>query len=151
MSLLVVCGQETTMSKIEIINDTIDFARELAFEVELRPELPTEQEILSTLEIMDAQLKGSGENVRSLFAFETAFLIPDYSIEVELMEDDEFVASTVPASIVKARLSHFEWSGNMVDTGFGLRLFGVDFVEPVRRHEPTAFVPLRALDLRLAA
>ena len=139
------------MAKIEIIEDTIEFARELAYEVELRSEPPSEAEILGTLQIMDAQLKGCGENVRSMFTFESAFIIPDFPLEVELMTNQEFATSVVTASVVKARLTHFEWSGNLVDAGFGLRLHGVDFIEPVRRHEPTAFVPLHALGLRLAA
>ncbi|MFT4532444.1 MAG: hypothetical protein ACI9T8_000467 [Candidatus Saccharimonadales bacterium] len=138
------------MTKLHIIQDTINFAREIAFEVELRPDPPSQDQILAALEVMDAQLKDSGENIRSMFGFEAAFLIPDHPLEVELMEEDEYASSVVPASVVKARLDHFEWTDSVTNTGFGLRLFGVDFIEPKRKHATTAFVPLYALDIRLS-
>lgn len=139
------------MAEITLIQDSIEFARDLAIHLELKEVPPSEDDILSALQIMDAQLTGAGEDVRAMFAIHHAFAVPDFSIEVEMMHDDEIDDSRIGESVVRARLDGFRWFGSTHASGFGLRLFGVDIVEPTRNHVPTAFVPLEAVSLRLAA
>lgn len=132
-----------------MIHDTIDFAKEIAYNFELRNSLPTDDEIYGALQIMDAQLKGSGDDKRVMLALEQAYLLPSFSIETGLMHDEELASTEVLPSIVKARIDHFEYVGSVVTCGFGIRVFGVDFIEPIRKHEPTAFIPLHGLSLSL--
>ncbi len=139
------------MAEITLIHDSIEFARDLAIDLEQREMLPTEDDILAALQIMDAQLTGVGEDTRAMFAIERAFELPDFELEVELMSDAEIASLEIGKSVVRARLDGFRWVGSTVTSGFGLRLFGVDVVEPTRDHVPTAFVPLEAVNLRLAA
>jgi hypothetical protein len=137
------------MSNIEMIQDSIEFAKEIAYDFELKNELPTDSQIYGALQIMDAQLKGSGEDTRVMLALEHAYLLPSFSIEAALMSDEEVASTVVAQSVIKARLDHFEHVGCVITTGFGIRVFGVDFIEPVKKHAPTAFIPLHALNLRL--
>ena len=139
------------MSELILIKDTLDFARELAIDLELRETLPSEDEILGALQVMDSQLTGAGEDVRAMFAIERAFAFSDFIPEVDLMSDGEISDTEIGTSIVRARLDGFRWIGSTFTTGFGLRLFGVDVIEPKRDHIPTAFVPIESVNLRLAA
>jgi hypothetical protein len=139
------------MAKIETIVDTLDFAKELAWELELRDSPPTKEDIYGALHIMDSQLQGCGEDIRTLIFVDQAYLLPTYEIEVEMLSDAEIENSTLTESVVKARIDHFEWVGSLVVCGFGLRVFGVDVIEPFKKHEPTAFIPLESINLRLAA
>lgn len=138
------------MSKLILIQDTIDFAKELAFEMELRSEPPSDDDILGALHVMDARLKGAKEDIRAMFAIEQAFAIPDFELKVDLMSDKEYADSVIDTSVVRARLDGFRWVGNIMSSGFGLRLFGIDVVEPKKNHIPTAFVPLESVNIRLA-
>lgn len=139
------------MPSIEIISDTLDFAKELAWSLELSSQAPSEEEILAALQVMDAQLVGAGENVRALFSIQRAFTVPDCAPELELMDDSEVMASILEPSIIKARIHRFEWMGSLVTTGFGVRMYGIDVLEPVRLSKSTAFVPLEDITLRLSA
>lgn len=139
------------MSQLILIQDTLDLARDLAIEIEMRDMPPTREQIVGALQVMDAKLFGAGEDVRTLLGIERGFAIPDFELEVDLIDDAEFATTEIGASVVKARIDGFRWIGSAVTTGFGIRLFGVDVIEPKRDRVPTAFVPLEAVNIRLAA
>lgn len=138
------------MAKIETISDSLEFAKEIAYDFEINNPLPSEVQILGALQIMDAQLHGSGQDVRGMFFVESCLLIPEDELDIMFMDDRSIADNALPPSVVKARISRFNWLGSINMSGFGIRLHGLDIVEPKRKHEPTTFIPLQFVDLRLA-
>lgn len=68
-----------------------------------------------------------------------------------MIEEWEVGASRIDNPIFKAKVDQYIWFGSVTITGFGLRVIGVDFIEPRRHHIPTAFVPISFVDIKLAA
>jgi hypothetical protein len=136
---------------IERVGDSIEFAKEIAFELGLHQQgVPSDDMLVTTLDIMNGHLFGTAQNVRVLLKACEAYLVPTHEFEAMLMPDWEFDASRVPDPIIKAKVDSFEWWATGGFSGFGLRVFGVSFVEPKRHHTETAFVPIDAVDLRLS-
>lgn len=139
------------MSELVLIQDTLDFAKDIAYDLEMREAAPSEYDIVSALQIMDAGIKGAGEDIRTMIALTRAIAIPSCPIDLSLYSDQELTDYEIGASVVRARIDSFEWLGSLMTTGFGIRLYGVDVSEPERKHIPTVFVPLEAVNLRLIA
>jgi hypothetical protein len=94
------------------------------------------------------QLKGGG---RELIKAAAIFAVPDHEADVDMIEEWEVRGSRIDRPIFKAKVDQFVWFGSVTFTGFGLRVYGVDFIEPSRHHIPTAFVPVSFIDIKLAA
>ena len=139
------------MAELYIARNGLELAREIAWELELRPEPPTEADILAALFVMNSSLPNSEPKDYKLIKALSLFQIPDHDADIEMLEDYEVEAAKVDAPIVRALPRQYKWFGSVTFTGFGLELFAVEFISPQRHHTETAFVPIDYIDLELAA
>jgi hypothetical protein len=135
------------------VSDSITFAREIAQDVELTQlgddRLSTEAELQGAVDIMNHHLHGMEQNERVILKASEVFTIPVDVIEAEFMSDEEIEASCINDVLVRARLRSFLWLGSMSVRGFGLELYGVDFIHPTIHHTESAFMPLAAAEARI--
>lgn len=132
------------------IEDSIEFARELAIDLELSG-APTEGDIHAAVDAMNHHLFGTGANTRALLSAQELYEdLPTYEMEVELLSEQEIQQAKIEQAIVKAKIDSFYWLGSASVTGFGLQMYGVDILTPVARHSNSIFVPLDAVGVRLA-
>ena len=139
------------MAKIQIVDDSIELAKELAWELELRPNLPSEDDIYGALAVMNGHLFSRQQHGIELIKAAAIFNIPDHDADVAMFEEWEVDQARIDDAIFKAKVEQFIWFGSVTFTGFGLRVHGLNFIEPPIHHIATAFVPVEYIDLKLAA
>lgn len=108
------------MSQLFLPRDGIELAREIAWELELRPDLPTESDIIAAIQIMNATLPDF-DRIKDLALLKALSLyeLPDHDADVEMLEDHEVEAMRVEAPIVKGIPREYRWFGYMSFKGFG--------------------------------
>jgi len=130
------------------ITDSIKFAKEIAEDVTSKG-LPSEEDIRSAVKIMNERLHGMGQDRRVLLRAAKVFTIPTDEFEADFLSEPEIQQSIVEDAFVKARLRSFIWLGSVSISGFGVNLYGVDFIEPRHHHTESAFMPLDAAGPRI--
>ena len=132
------------------IEDTIEFARELAIDLELSGS-PTETDIQAAVDVMNHHLFGVGANTRALLGAQELYKdLPTYEAELELLREEDIQQAKIERVIAKAKIDSFHWLGSASITGFGLQVYGVDMLAPIVKHANSAFIPLDAVGVRLA-
>ncbi len=131
------------MKSLYIPDCSIELARELALEVELREELATDDNIRHTLDVMNGALVADPiRNGRQLISAGMVFEVPDHDADIEMLEESEVEKAKRENVAFAAKIDHYMWFGCMSFRGFGLRVWGLDYKTPKRAHAGTAFVPL---------
>jgi hypothetical protein len=139
-------------SRIDLITDSISFARELSVDLATREYPPTESEIHSAVKIMNQHLRGVKGDVPAIIKADTAYLnLPYDKMDVEFLSDAAIEQAKIEKALMRGRIESFHWLGSQAMTAFGVHLFGVDLIEPERRFLTTAFVPVEAISSQLAA
>jgi hypothetical protein len=131
------------MKKLYIPEHSIELARELALEVELRDELASDENIRFTLDVMNGALVADPiRKGRQLISAGMVFEVPDHDADIEMLEESEVEEAKRENVAFAAKIDHYMWFGCMSFRGFGLRVWGLDYKTPKRVHAGTAFVPL---------
>lgn len=131
------------MNKLYIPDNSIEIAKELAFEVEISDEQPTEDLLVHTLELMNGALAYDPiATSRQLMSADLVYEIPDHEADIEMLSEVEVMASIREKVAFAAKIEQFVWFGCVSFRGFGLRVWGIDYKTPSRHHVPTGFVPL---------
>jgi len=137
---------------LQQVSDSIDLARELSIELETRPYPPTEEDIYAAVYVMNQHLLGVKGNTPSLIKADEAYLnLPYDEMDVAFLTDTDIEEARVEKAIMRGRVESFHWLGSTAMTGFGVHLYGVDLIAPHKQFSATAFVPVEAISLRLAA
>ena len=137
---------------LELINNSVDFAREISREVELRPGLPSEEDLQAAVNVMNQYLWGVKGDIRATFITDEAYLdLPDSPETIELFSHNSLRASRLPEAIVRGKIDSFKWLGTTGMNAFGLHMNGVDVLAPVRLKTTNAFLPIDAIGNQFAA
>ena len=126
------------------ISDSVKFAKEVADDL-AGHDLPTESDVQAAVDIMNHHLFGMHHNQRMLLQAGEAYLIQDDAIDLELISEEQIQQSRIENTLMRAKIDSFHWIGSVALQGFGLRVFGVDFVSPKLHHTATAFIPLDSM------
>lgn len=135
---------------IELVDSSIDFAKELAVTAELY-EAPDEETLRQTVRVMNHHLFGVGQNEHSIIKSGLALIATLDEADVEFMNDREVDQGLVRDVLVRGKIDSFSWFGSLPLSGFGVVMYGVEFIKPERHHADTVFLPVEAIDLRLCA
>ena len=137
---------------LQQVPDSIELARELSLELELRETPPSEDDIYAAVHIMNQHLLGVGGNVPSLIKTGEAYLnLPYDAMDVAFLTDEAIERAKVEQAIMRGRIESFHWLGSTAMTGFGVNLYGVELLSPFKQFSASAFVPVEAITTRLAA
>lgn len=139
---------------LEQIKDPLSLARVLSHDLKTRPELPTENDISEAVKIINEYYyatKSDEEDRTILRTAEAFFDLPDDPVDLELISERHIEATRVQEVTIRGTIHQYHWIGSVAITGFGIRLYGVDMISPDIRFASTAFVPVDAISLQLAA
>ncbi|MFZ1301590.1 MAG: hypothetical protein WAQ27_03365 [Candidatus Microsaccharimonas sp.] len=137
---------------LELVNDSIRFARELALDLEYRAKADDQIEVNAAIHAMNEHLFGSQETLTSATDFPTtlraseAFLdLPDPTQLTERLHRAPLMSSRIEKAVVNGNIHSFRWLGSTGLALFGIQLYNVDILEPHYIKPRNAFIPVRAV------
>jgi hypothetical protein len=134
------------------VTDSIDLARELSIELEMRPIPPTEEDIFDAVYIMNQHLEGVTGQVPALITANEAYLdLPADVSDAAFISSAAIEKTRIEQATMRGRIERFHWFGSTVLTAFGVQLYGTELITPHRKFYSSAFVPVEAISLHLAA
>lgn len=137
---------------LELINNPIQFARELSRNLSERADLPTEEDIEETLHVMNDYLYSVNGNISALLHADEAFIgLPDEPVSIELLSFRSLLQSRVEQATLRGKIHSFRWLGSTGMNAFGLQMYGVDVLAPTKERSNNAFIPVEAAGVPVAA
>ncbi len=133
---------------------TLDLTRELALEAELlAPDgIVPETMARHIIDITNRHLHISKEPKDLLLIAASALFLTDSTSDIEFMSDENVAQTFVDKrTVARGHLYSIEHLASVAYTGFGLRLFGVDVLEPFKIHVETLLVPVESVTFTLAS
>lgn len=129
--------------------DAFELAKEMSLAMAFADIPPDEDTLRLMLKNLNSSLMGAKDNKPSIVKAGAAFCITNDEIELEFMSEKHISESMVPEPVMKGNVYSFEWLGSVPLTGFGLRMFDVDFIEPKEDWTETLFIPVETIDYRI--
>lgn len=132
------------------VPEPLEFVRELAMEVELRPDV-SEADIAATVDLMNRVVEPAGFGGFTIVTAAAAYELPTHDADVEMLTEEDVLRARILDVMARGRFDCIMWFGSMSMRGFGVRMFGVDFYRPDRGVAEALFVPIETLDMRIHA
>ncbi len=140
---------------LELINDPIEFARELSLGLEATTQYrPTREQLKDAVDVMNQYLWAVKGDIPATISSSKVYLdVPDYP-EVQNVSDDALERSRIDDAIIKGKINSFMWLGSTGLEAFGIQMGGVNgvnIVAPYKIRANTAFLPVDAVEAQFAA
>jgi hypothetical protein len=149
------------MSSLELINSSVQLAKDLELELNSRPIPPSEEEIKDTIKILNGFLSKTYGKEKSIFLADEAYInIPDTpgSPDIEFFSHHDLMQSKVEDATMRGEIYSFRWLATTAMNAFGFQMYGVDLrvQKPGLQIEQrisarNAFVPVDGVTTPLAA
>ena len=141
--------------EIEPITHSIDLARELSVDLEIRKfdDAPSEEEIEAALYVMNQYLWAMKEDIPSTLRAAEAYLdIPDSPTRtIEVFSHIDLEKARIENAIITGKIDSFKWIGSATMQAFGVKIYGAQVRSPKKQHANTAFIPVQGLGSPLVA
>lgn len=138
---------------LELINDSIKFARELAIDLDYRDKSDDKIEVVAAVRAMNEHLfahKGllsANKNFPTMLHTQEVFLdLPDPTQVIERLPRAPLMSSRVEKAVVSGNVQLFRWIGSSGLALFGIQLSDADLLEPHYINSRNAFVPVRSIE-----
>lgn len=128
----------------------IDFVKEIAMEFECSGG-GDELAIISALYVMNKAIRPIESVDQAIVKAAEAYELPADDPDVEMLTDEDIRCARILDIMVRGKINCVQWFGSTCLSGFGLRMFGVDFYHPDRQVADVLFVPVETIDVHLAA
>lgn len=134
---------------LELINDSILVARQLAINLEYRSKSKDSAEIEAAIQTMNKALAAAPSDASGLLYTREVYVdLPDPVQNIEYLDRRPLMTSRIEKAVVSGRILTYRWLGSEGLALFGIQFNGdVDILEPHYLSPMNAFVPVRALEI----
>lgn len=140
------------MKSPEVITDSVEFAKEVSFEMESYLKFKDATLMASAVRIMNQRLWTAGDNVFTVLKADEAYIdVPASPHEATVLPHDSMHRSRVEGPVIQGIAESFRWIGTAGLSTFGLQLEEAEVINKTPEGDVLAFEEqFKSFDLSIA-